>query len=407
MTLSVTASQMTPTKFDTLLVPLYRQTQLTGGSGRIGILTLDTEELVDAFNTVRDDERRYGIVVRQDVSTGTALGASVEVELGEPALGLGLLADKFDDVLQFPRGRSTVPRFFWLEHGLAHTDEELNAHTVFTQYKQVIELVSLLAKAAAYFDKDTEELVFLKSGKVSLPVRYTATDLDGLNMPALKAMLGQFDGSDKLHEQLLPILADAVVKHVSGLEPSRRFASLLGHLADVAKDFDDGRRLYVASFSYEKVRSQLEADMLDELARINKTFADVQGQILGIPVATVLVATQFKMTTVWGQEAWVNTAVLLGVLVFVVLANFVMRNQLHTLSALDTEIKRKQKKVLGEYAMIKDMVSGTFPKLESRLALQRMAFWAVQCILVIGFFAAAALYLAMTKPAWQFVSGLF
>lgn len=394
---------MKPTKFDTLLVPLYRQTQLRGGSGRVGVLTLATSDLVDAFNEVRKDERRFGIAVRQHVDADIAVGASIEVELGDPATGLGLLADTFDDVLQFPRGRSEVPRFFWLEHGLAYRDDGLNAVTPFPIYKQVVEFVALLAKAAAYFDKDTEELVFLKSGKVSLPVKYTAANLDALDTSALQTLLAQFNGNDKLHEQLLPILADAVVKHVGGLEPSRRFTSLLSHLPDVTKDFADGRRLYIASFSYEKVRCQLEADMLDELARINKTFADVQGQILGIPVATVLVATQFKVATTWGHEAWVNTAVLIGVLVFVVLANFVMRNQLHTLDALDIEIKRKKVKVLSEYAVIKDMVSGTFPKLESRLKLQRIAFWVVQGILVVGFLAAFAMYLAMTEPARELI----
>ncbi len=389
---------MKTTKFDTLLVPLYRQTQLRGAGARVGVLTLATAELVETFNEVRENERRFGIVVRQDVGTGIAVGTSVEVELGDPATGLGLLADTFDDVLQFPRGRSVVPRFFWLEHGLAYSDDGLNAIAPFPAYKQVVDFVALLAKAAAYFDKDTEELVFLKAGKVSLPVKYAAADLGSLDTTALQVLQDQFDSSDKLVEQLLPILADAVVKHVCGLEPSRRFASLLAHLPTVVKDFDDGRRLYVASFSYEKVRSQLEADMLDELARINKTFADVQGQILGIPVATVLVATQFKVAATWGQEAWVNTAVLVGVLVFVVLANFVMRNQLHTLAALEIEIKRKKNKVLSEYALIKDMVSGTFPKLEARLRLQRRAFLVVQGILVIGFLAAFAMYLAMTEP---------
>lgn len=390
---------MKTTKFDTLLVPLYRQTLLRGAGAREGVLTLATAELVDAFNKVQQDERRFGIVVREDVGAGVAVGASIAVELGDPATGLGLLADTFDDVLQFPRGRSVVPRFFWLEHGLAYSDDGLKTVAPFPVYKQVVDFVALLAKAAAYFDKDTEELVFLKTGKVSLPVKYTTADLRSLDTTALQALQDQFVSSDKLVEQLLPILADAVVKHVCGLEPSRRFASLLAHLPDVLKDFDDGRRLYVASFSYEKVRSQLEADMLDELARINKTFADVQGQILGIPVATVLVATQFKVATTWGQEAWVNTAVLLGVLVFVVLANFVMRNQLHTLTALEIEIKRKKEKVLSEYALIQDMVSGTFPKLEARLRLQRRAFVVVQGILVIGFFAAFAMYLAMTEPA--------
>ncbi len=394
------------TKFDTHLIPLYRHTKLDGGSDRVGVLTLATHELVQAFKAVRKDERKYGIATRQHLGDDIAVGASINVELGDPATGLGLLADTFDDVLQFPRGRSAVPRFFWLEHQVAHTDEGLSAIPLFIRYKQVVALVALLAKAAAYFDKDTEELVFLKSGKVSLPVKYMASDLESVDMSALQTLLGHFEGIDKLQEQLFPILADAVVKHVGGLEPSRRFASLLCHLPEVVKDFDDGRRLYVSNFSYEKVRNQLEADMLDELARINKTFADVQGQILGIPVATVLVATQFKVAATWGQEAWVNTAVLIGVLTFVILVNFVMRNQLHTLDSLAIEIKRKKVKVLGEYALVKDIVSATFPKLETRLKLQRRAFFAVQAILFVGLCATVAMYLAMTGPAWQFLQHL-
>ncbi|MBP6276681.1 MAG: hypothetical protein KA393_04665 [Limnohabitans sp.] len=404
--MSATANLMKPTKFDTHLVPLYRQTKLDGRDSRAGVLNLTTPELAKTFNQVRLDERKFGVVAKNQVVDDAAVGTSIQVELGDPATGLGLLADTFDDVLQFPRGRSVVPRFFWLEHGLAHTDKGLNDIPLFTHYKLVIALVSLLAKAAAYFDKDTEELVFLKSGKISLPVNYSASDLSNVSMPALETLLKQFDSSDKLQEQLLPILADAVIKHVCGLEPPRRFASLLRHLPEVHKDFDDGRRLYVSSFSYESVRSQLEADMLDELARINKTFAEVQGQILGIPVATVLVATQLKLTTAWGPEAWVNTSILIGVLVFVLLANFVMRNQLHTLDALAIEIKRKKDKVLDEYVIVKDIVSGTFPKLESRLKLQRLAFFSVQIILVLGFLAAVAMYLAMTEPAWQMLKRL-
>lgn len=357
--------------------------------------------MAQAFNAVRHDELRFGVIAKDQVVDDVAVGTSIQVELNDPATGLGLLADSFDDVLLFPRGRSVVPSFFWLEHRLAYTDEGLNDIPIYIRYKLVIELVSLLAKAAAYFDKDTEELVFLKSGKISLPVKYIASDLNNVSIPALQTVLNQFGSIDKLQEQLLPILADAVVKHVSGLEPSRRFASLLGHLSEVLKDFDDGRRLYVSSFSYERVRSQLEADMLEELAKINKTFADVQGQILGIPVATVLVATQFKIATDWGPQAWVNTSVLIGVLVFVILANFVMRNQLYTLEALAIEIKRKKGKVLAEYVIVKDIVSGTFPKLESRLKLQQLAFFFVQLILVIGFLAAVAMYLAMTEPALQ------
>jgi len=174
-----------------------------------------------------------------------------------------------------------------------------------------------LSEGAAYFDKGSQELIYLKPEKITLKVNYLAVDLDKLPREALKALLEQFKSTDKLRDELLPILADTVVSYVRGIEQSRRFTALLSHLPEVQREFDDGRRLYVASFSYERVRSQLEADVLEELARINKTFADVQGQILGIPVATVLVATQFKLTKEWGAQAWINSAVLLGVFVFV------------------------------------------------------------------------------------------
>jgi hypothetical protein len=211
----------------------------------------------------------------------------------------------------------------------------------------------------------------------------------------------------KLRDQMLSILSEAVLKQIAGVEPKRRFVALLQHLPETLKSFDDGHRLYAANFSYEKVRDELQSAMLEELSKINKTFADVQAQILGIPVATVLVATQFKLTQDWGQYAWVNTAVFCGVLFFVILANFVMRNQLHTLDAIASEIDRKEEKIKIEYAKVQDVAAGTFPKLRSRLRWQRAAFGTVQAILVFGAVATFVFYLVMTKPAMDIVLSIF
>ena len=391
---------MTPTKFDTHLVPLYRHTRLAGNT-RVGVLRLATADLANAFNAIRLDERKFGIIACETVDCDVAAKTLVRVKLEDPATHLGLLADVFDDVLKFGDGRSNEPRFFWLQHGLAYSDEDLKKIPVYVNYKLVIELVSLLSEGAAYFDKGSQELIYLKPEKITLKVKYLAVDLDKLPREALKALLEQFKSTDKLRDELLPILADTVVSYVRGIEPSRRFSALLSHLPEVQREFDDGRRLYVASFSYERVRSQLEADVLEELARINKTFADVQGQILGIPVATVLVATQFKLTKEWGAQAWINSAVLLGVFVFVFLAYFVMSNQRHTLETLAREIDRKEKKVLSEYKTVQDIVLKQFPMLHARLRAQQNLFVAVQLILFAGFALAVVVYSAMTAPAWE------
>ena len=107
------------------------------------------------------------------------------------------------------------------------------------------------------------------------------------------------------------------------------------------------------------------------------------------------------MATEWGQSVWINTSILFGVFIFVLLANFAMRNQLHTLNAIKEEIVRKEKKIKADYAKVKDITDDTFKKLRSRLRWQRLAFWSVQFLLAVGFFGAVAMYFAMTPPAWE------
>lgn len=396
---------MKQTTFDTLLLPLYRSTTRKG-SARKGELLLSSDVLVKAFEEVLRDDRKYGIHMENETIGTYKVGDKVQVELNDPSVRQGLVAESFEAILEYPRGRSVCPRFFWLEKSLGYSDAALASDPTFARYQLLIQWVALLAQAAAFFEKDSEELVFLKDGKLSLPVLYSAEDLCTFDDKSLRDLLGRFADVDKMREQMLSILSEAVLKQVAGVEPKRRFIALLQHLPETLKSFEDGHRLYVANFSYEKVRDELQTAMLEELTKINRTFAEVQGQILGIPVATILVATQFKLAQQWGQDAWVNTAVLFGVLVFVILANFVMRNQMHTLDAIAEEIKRKEDKIQAEYSKVKDVVSGTFPKLKSRLCWQRTAFWTVQIILVIGALAASAFYLVMTKPALSKVMSL-
>lgn len=393
------------TTFDTLLLPLYRST-IRKGSERKGELLLSSEALVEALEKVLLNDRKYGIYLDNEATSAHKVGDKVQVELNDPSVWQGLVAESFDSILEYPRGRSVCPCFFWLEKSLAYCDSALVNEPTFARYQLLIQWVALLAQAAAFFEKDREELVFLKDGKVSLPVLYSVEDLSSFDEKSLRDLLMRFKDVDKIREQMLSILSEAVLKQIAGVEPKRRFIALLQHIPETLRSFEDGHRLYVANFSYEKVRDELQTAMLEDLTKINKTFADVQGQILGIPVATILVATQFKLTQQWGQDAWVNTSVLLGVLIFVVLANFVMRNQLHTLDAIDEEIKRKEHKILTEYASVKNVVSGTFPRLKSRLCWQRTAFWTVQIILVICAISASAFYLVMTKPALSQVINL-
>lgn len=172
------------------------------------------------------------------------------------------------------------------------------------------------------------------------------------------------------------------------------------------KSFSEGYRLFVADFSYDKIVNQLEVAKLEEIGKIHKTFSDIQNQILGIPVATVVVATQMKSASHVGYEFWVNTAVLVGCWVFAILSGFVLRNQLHTLTAIGNEIARKKQQMLKDYKSVEDLITKSFPFLEARLRAQRLAFYAVNIVLAIGFILSHFVYFNLTTPAQIWLSNI-
>jgi len=382
------------------LVSLYRAIQFQAGR-RDGELLVSSGDQAELLRAILDDYREFGLSLAPGQPETFAVGDTVRVRAEDPRIGQGLLADSFDDVLRFPGGRIRESRFFVIDQGCSSYDA--NPPALLLRYRQVLEFVRLLGESAAYLDKEGQELIFLVDGKFSVPVTYTAADLDAVDSGSLDALLGRFT-QDTHREQKLEILAKGIHSAGASVERAKRFACLLGDLPALLKKFDEGYRLFAADFSYEKIRDQLEATRLEETAKIHKTFSDIQNQILSIPVATIVVATQLKQAQAWDSAFWVNSAILVGVWVFVILTAYVLNNQLQTLDVIGDEIARKKAKTLVEkYANVQDIVAATFPKLEERLATQRGAFKVVRGVVIVGLVLAHVMYVALTEPFRGFV----
>jgi hypothetical protein len=389
------------TTFDSVLLPLYRAAVFADGQTRATI-AITSDQILRALSDALEKTEKFGVALAPGETIEPAVGVSVSLDFGDPRTGLGLLAGTFADVLRFPGGTVATPKYFLIDKRVAYSDVALLNIPEAVRYGKALDLVQLLGASAAYFDKDSPELVFLKEGKVSVPVSYQVEDLLAIDVPALDSLLSRFQDSTHL-DQKRAMLTESVLKQCAGVEPQRRFAVLLSHLKEALKSFDESYRLFMADFSYEKVRDELQSAKIEELTKIHKTFSDVQGQILGIPVATVLVATQMKVAATWDAVAWINCAVLAGVWVFAVLMVFVMRNQRHTLDAIDQEIKRKKQKIETTYAPVKDLVTEIFPVLVKRLHMQRCAFITVDIVVVAGLILAHIMFFAMTEPAARFL----
>lgn len=336
-------------------------------------------------------------LLNEEPPSDLKVGQTVELSVA-PRLGFGLLKRDVGDLLAgYRKARIKEPSFFLMAEGISNSDTVAEGHPV-ARYRAVLRLVQLLKRSAAFLDVDELALVFIKDGKFEVPIDYDADDLQKMPLPAIQELVDILP-SGTHEKQCASILAEAVVSMTAHLAGELRFKYLLAHAGELKKKFDQGYQLFAAGFSYEKVRDQVEAARVEFTGKIHKVFSDIQNQLLGVPVATIIVATQMKDAKTYGYEFWVNTAVLVGCWVFAILMVFLLHNQAHTLSVLREEINRQKRQLKNEFAAVADAFTNTFDYLSRRAFTQRAILWVIDFFVIVGLLLSHVIYLKLTPPA--------
>ena len=328
---------------------------------------------------------------------GLKVGDVFRLNFGTPRLGLGYVVRDLDTFLRHESARIGQMKY-WYVADLDWRFDETNC-LYGEKYLALQSLIASLELAAAMFDRSAALLVFLRDGRVDLPIHYSQADLVQLDVDLVKKIT-TFAGAEDGHaKQRAEILGTAVVDLLKNVPESDRFAYLLRNLGKLFDLFRDGYSLFVASFSYEKVRDQIEGWRVEHTAKIHKAISDIQGQLLGIPVSTIIVATQLKEVSGPGAAMWGNIAVLVGVAVFVVLLGLAIRNQFHSLDILRIEVDRHESATKKECATIAPRFSEVYGTLRDRISNQIWILLIIGLLAVGGFFLAFIMFFAMTQPA--------
>jgi hypothetical protein len=202
-------------------------------------------------------------------------------------------------------------------------------------------------------------------------------------------------------------MAEAVYEITAMLPSPKRFISLLENARDLRDRFEKGYKLFAAGFSYEKIRDEIEAARIEYTGKIHKVISDIQNQLLGIPVATIIVATQMKISKEIDRNFWINVAILIGACIFLLLLYFLVRNQRSTLDVIATEIQRQKAKLEKEYAAIAENFVSTFQSLDNRCRSQNLVLTVINCIVFTGFLLTTFFSYKMNQPVQQWLSILW
>ncbi|EOV5669111.1 hypothetical protein ACOQX5_003015 [Salmonella enterica subsp. enterica serovar Montevideo] len=348
-----------------------------------------------------DDPREYGL----SIDTGTiAPGNTIILRVTSPRSGLGLVFSTHEKLLNAPKHQCLEPaNYFILETKFRNDDEDIPVFI--SNYRKILEFVNLLKEAAAYFDNSTCQLVFLKKEVIKLLPHFAAENVQNLQREYLDNLIACFN-DDTHKDQKLDILIESIQAVSDGIDSPLVFAYLLDNIQRLHEKFLKGYRIYSSGFSYDKVMDQLRAAKVEEMGKIHKAFSDIQNHILGIPVASVIVATQFKVATKWSGQGITNTIILLGCIFAATLIWLALSNQMQSIKALGEEIEYKEKQINKEYSFIKDDVAGVFSSISARLDTQKRTFWIIRGVLVMGIITAITVYFWYTKPALDFMQYL-
>lgn len=128
------------------------------------------------------------------------------------------------------------------------------------------------------------------------------------------------------------------------------------------------------------------------MAKIHKTLSDIQGQLLGIPISTIVVATQFKEASTAPGQLWINVAVLTGATIFCVLLFISLWNQKHSLDVISDEVTRHETGLKRQSEELASKLSSVFEKLRTRVRWHKAALLTIFGVAVAAWIVGSVVF---------------
>ncbi|MBJ9307224.1 hypothetical protein [Citrobacter freundii] len=379
------------------LVAIYKAASFVENSSEASI-TIADEELRDIIADVAEDPDYFGITVE---SGNIELGENLILHVIPPKLRLGQFHFTFDDYLRNSKNRIKEPSNYYIV-SINYHNKDVDTPTLISKYRSVLSLVTLFKECSAYLDESSVELVFVDSNVLKIPVNFTSEDLALINESVIKKIIANF-AEDTHKDQKLTILASGIKSLCESKTKDSSFSFMLRNLKLLLESFHKGYKVFVSGFSYEKILDQLRVAKIEEMGKIHKVFSDIQNQILGIPVATIIVATQMKQAHDWDAQALINTIIVLGALFFTAMILFVLFNQWQTLNAISDELQYKKDQAENNYKAIYTDIQATFVSLSRRLRMQKWVFRILCAFVLAGLYLTFKFYFYLTPYAWSYL----
>jgi hypothetical protein len=272
----------------------------------------------------------------------------------------------FENLNELVRGRwrREVPlRFSVRDLSYIHGKSEIAPKEI-SNYLVAVRLWKYLFEFSDY--QRDHSAVFIKSfeSKIEIRAEYGFGDL--IELKDFSNFAETYFVSQHHKEQKRNIVRASLLESFKG-ELNINYSNLLQKFDDFVERVKASYSLYTADFSFEKLRSEVDKQNVDDTLRVNKVLSEIQNQLLAVPAAMLVAGASAKAGILT-----INISIVLGLTVFSWLMSRLIENQLNSLSSIKYEIDQRTTKIKAQPRDISEKVLPLFEVLEGRLDNQKL-----------------------------------
>lgn len=214
-----------------------------------------------------------------------------------------------------------------------------------------------------------DEKTLFWASKHKITLRNTASDEDWEATDGLAHFINSFLDEERQRAEKTSIIRN-VLQTMFPAQPVLTLGDLMPRIDSFMQQVCAGYDLYMANFSYQQVKATVDKEKLDFVMRLDQLLSGMQNQLLAVPLALIVVATQMQSDKAFFGN---NLVIMIGCLVFAFFMALLVRNQKDTLGVLGREIGRQHEHIRH---ITKDF-DGLFDDLKSRCSRQTCV---IRCI---------------------------
>lgn len=213
-------------------------------------------------------------------------------------------------------------------------------------FKNVLTIAYLFKNLQSIADHKGEDgadpfVLFIGKDNLKISSKYDSEVLN-LSLGNINLFINQFILSETHQEDKVLAVKNALQEAFSDKNISlTEFIKRFDHFFKIVKN---NFQLYMDKFSFEDFKHKIEDEKREYLLKINKIFSDMQNQLLTLPIASVIAASQMSKVGGFGDGVK-NIALLLGVYIFAYMIRIFAHNQEDSLDAIRSEIEIKKKEI--------------------------------------------------------------